>query len=85
MFFGIIILIRILFIACMVFIIGYVFGSFSKKQTLATITKVATILVIILFIAANIFAMRWGAGRYGCWWDGHHAGYEQTDSLHHRY
>jgi hypothetical protein len=53
--FGIIILIRILFAACMVFIIGYVFGNFSKRPTLAAISKVASILAIVLFISANIF------------------------------
>jgi len=37
----------------MVFIIGYVFGGFSKNPTLVSLTKVAAILVIILFIAAN--------------------------------
>lgn len=54
--FGIII-IRILFITCMVFIIGYVFGGFSKKPTLTSITRVAAILVIILFIATNMLFM----------------------------
>jgi hypothetical protein len=71
MFIGII-LTRILFIACMVFIIGYVFGNFSKKRTLTRITKVASILAIILFIGTNIFAFRsagWRNGerwQYGC-------------------
>jgi hypothetical protein len=60
MFFGIFILIRILFAACMVFIIGYVFGNFSKSATLTTITKVASILAIVLFISANIFLFRFG-------------------------
>jgi low affinity Fe/Cu permease len=54
--FGIII-IRILFITCMVFIIGYVFGGFSKKPALTIITKVAAILVIVLFIATNMLFM----------------------------
>lgn len=49
-----IILLRILFVACMVFIIGYVFGGFSKKPALRSITKVAAILVIVLFIFTNI-------------------------------
>ena len=52
-----IIIIRILFITCMVFIIGYVFGGFSKKPALTSITKVAAILVIILFIATNMLFM----------------------------
>jgi len=52
------ILIRILFAASMVFIIGYVFGNFSKKPVLATITKVAAILAIVLFISVNILSIR---------------------------
>jgi EamA domain-containing membrane protein RarD len=56
--FGTIILIRVLFIACMVFIIGYVFGNFSTKPALRTITKVASILAIVLFIASNILFFR---------------------------
>jgi hypothetical protein len=54
--FGIIILIRILFAACMVFVIGYIFGNFSKKPALVTITKVASILAIVLFISANVLS-----------------------------
>lgn len=50
MFFGIIIT-RILFVACMVFIIGYVFGNFSKNSTLAILSKVAVVAAIVLFIA----------------------------------
>ena len=46
MFFSII-LIRILFVANTVFVIGYVFGNFSKTKTLATISKVAAILSIV--------------------------------------
>jgi len=69
-----IVLIRILFAACMVFIIGYVFGNFSKNATLTTITKTSSILVIALFIAANIFFFRFGwhrqpfSGKYNCAW-----------------
>ncbi len=77
--FGIIILIRILFAACMVFIIGYVFGNFSKNPALSTIAKVASILAIVLFISANIFFFRFGGwhrganGRFQC-------GYFQKDT-----
>lgn len=53
-----IILLRILFVTCMVFIIGYVFGGFSKKPALRTITKVATILVIVLFMMTHVLFMR---------------------------
>jgi hypothetical protein len=48
----------------MVFIIGYIFGGFSKKPALATITKVAAILVIVLFIATNVIAMRNNFGHF---------------------
>ena len=64
MFFGII-LSRVLFIACMVFILGYVFGNFSKSRTLTRITKVASILAIALFIVGNIFLLRSGGWRHG--------------------
>lgn len=64
MFFGII-LSRVLFIACMVFILGYVFGNFSKSKTLTRITKVASVLAIALFIVGNIFLLRSGGWRHG--------------------
>ncbi|MGN6292329.1 MAG: hypothetical protein ACTHMV_06235 [Chitinophagaceae bacterium] len=69
-----IILSRILFIACMVFILGYVFGNFSNSQVLTRITKVATILAIVLFIIGNVFMFRVRSWRYAgkqhpecCW------------------
>jgi len=58
MFFPFIIIVRLLFAACMVFIIGYIFGGFSKKKSLTRLTKVAAILLIGLFIATNAFFMR---------------------------
>ncbi|HXB31131.1 MAG TPA: hypothetical protein VNW49_14985 [Puia sp.] len=80
MFIGLLILIRVLFAASMVFIIGYVYGSFSKNTTLKVITKIAAILVIVLFIGANILIFRFAGSRwryhgtqYGC-------GYDQSDS-----
>jgi hypothetical protein len=57
-----VIIIRILFVACMVFIIGYIFGGFSKRPALATMSKVAAILVIVLFIAVNVFLVRFAFG-----------------------
>ena len=63
--FGIIILIRVLFAACMVFVIGYVFGNFSKNTTLTTITKFASILAIVLFISSNVFFIRFSGWRHG--------------------
>ncbi|MBO9730177.1 MAG: hypothetical protein J7623_16175 [Chitinophaga sp.] len=56
--FGILIILRILFVACMVFIIGNIFGGFSKKPTLRIIGRVATILVIVLFFISNVLFMR---------------------------
>lgn len=63
--FAIIMIVRVLFGVCMVFIIGYVFGGFSKNPTLASLTKVAAILAIVLFIAANALAMRFAFGKCG--------------------
>ena len=69
-----IILLRILFAACMVFIIGYVFGGFSRSATLTTITKVASIVAIVVFIATNVFMVRSffryrqnQQGTHACW------------------
>lgn len=79
MFFGII-LSRILFIACMVFILGYVFGNFSKSQTLTRITKIASILAIALFIVGNIFLLRSGGWRHGNHSLGNNCSISQQDS-----
>src|SRR5690606_5511358 len=67
-----IILLRVLFVACMVFIIGYIFGSFGTRPALSTLSKVAVILVIVLFGAMNILFVRstFGSHRYGR--DGYH-------------
>lgn len=77
------ILIRVLFVASMVFIIGYVFGHFSRNRTLRTLTKVASILLIVLFIGMNALFFRF-SGRQG--WR-HHAAYGwhcEADSTIHR-
>lgn len=56
---------RVLFIASMVFIIGYIFGNFSQRRTLSVFSKIAAILVIVLYFATTGFAMRFGGwGRY---------------------
>ncbi len=65
---ALIIIIRILFAVCMVFIIGYIFGGFSRKPLLATLSKVASILAIVLFISANMLLMRFAFG-HGCPWN----------------
>lgn len=71
--FALIIFIRVLFVACMVFIIGYIFGSFGKRPVLKTISRVAAILVIVLFIAMNILFVRAAIGgrwRHSPWQEG---------------
>lgn len=84
MFFAIPVLFCLLFIACMVFIIGHVFGSFSKKKTLVTITKVATILIIVLFIGSRIFFVRNMHHRGWCPWNEDRPAYYHRDSTWHR-
>lgn len=83
MFFGLLILTRILFIACMVFIIGYVFGNFSRKKSLTSITKVSAILAIVLFISTSVAAFRSGTWRHGERWRYECNDVKQTDSIQH--
>ena len=67
--FAFIIIIRILFVVCMVFVIGYIFGGFSRRPILAGISKAAAILLIVLFIGINVLLMRFAIGQrfgYGC-------------------
>ena len=61
--FPLFIVLRVLFIACMVFIIGAVFGNFSQRRTLAIFSKIAAVLVIVLFFATTGLSMRFGAWR----------------------
>ncbi|HEY4288466.1 MAG TPA: hypothetical protein VGN00_15285 [Puia sp.] len=66
MFFATFILIRILLITCMVFVLGYVFGNFSRKPSLTKITRVAAVFLVVSFIAGNALFFRWSTGgRYG--------------------
>jgi hypothetical protein len=71
-------ILRILFAACMVFIVGYVFGNFSKSKGLTTITKVSVILAIVLFMSAGIlrFAIRYRGNFNGK----HNYGWRQLDT-----
>jgi hypothetical protein len=78
--FGFIILVRVLFAACMVFVIGYVFGNFSRNATLTTITRVASILAIVLFISANIFLFRFGVWHRGNFNGKNYCGWVQRDT-----
>ena len=76
---------RILFIASMVFIFGYVFGNFSKNRTLVTITKVAAILSLVLFLSTNIFLFRARNWNDGYRHHHHYACYDEPrDSVEHR-
>lgn len=77
-----IIIVRILFVACMVFILGYVFGNFSKSRSLTTITRIASVLVIGLFIAANAVMFRFAGWRNGWRHDRHHQHYEMRCDNH---
>ncbi|MBL7696534.1 MAG: hypothetical protein JNK79_00175 [Chitinophagaceae bacterium] len=82
------ILIRILFVACMVFILGYVFGNFSRSKSLTTITRIASVVAIVLFIAANALLFRFAGWRHGE--HGHRQHYEmqcdqKKDSLDNSY
>ncbi len=61
--FPLFIVLRVLFVACMVFIIGAIFGNFSQRRTLAVFSKIAAILVIVLFFATTGLSMRFGAWR----------------------
>lgn len=70
MIFGFII-VRLLFIASMIFVIGYIFGGFSKRPVLATLAKIGAILVIVLFIAGNLFFWRFGYSHYRSWHNWH--------------
>ncbi|HWV75628.1 MAG TPA: hypothetical protein VN040_28115 [Pseudosphingobacterium sp.] len=63
MFFGIFIFTRLLLVASMVFIVGYVFGSFAKNKSLTIITKVATVLIIVIPILTGVFFVSSG-GRF---------------------
>jgi hypothetical protein len=81
MYFGIFVLIRILFAACMVFIIGYIFGNFSQKPTLAVFSKVASILAILLFILANIFFFRFNGSHHTNQYRKGNCEYFQKDSV----
>ena len=79
--FGFIIFLRISFAACMVFVIGYVFGSFAKNATLNVLSKIAAILAIVIFITTNVALMRFGHHgwfRYGA---REHCEYYQKDSV----
>lgn len=49
---------RIVIITCLVLILGYVFGNFSTKPLLATLTKIASIVIVVGFIVGSVFILR---------------------------
>jgi hypothetical protein len=59
------ILVRLLLIAALVFVIGYVFGNFSRKKSLTTLAKISTILLVAMVIIGNVFAFRFAGWRNG--------------------
>jgi hypothetical protein len=77
--FPLFILFRVLFIASMVFIIGAIFGNFSQRRTLSVFSKIAAILVIVLFFATTGLSMRFGWNRYRDYRGYHY--YERCDRL----
>lgn len=81
MLFAFFIFTRLLFIACMVFIIGHVFGNFSKNRNLRRTARVATIVTIVLFFSTNAFIKRgaWGEQHRGAH-DQEWCGYHEKDS-----
>jgi hypothetical protein len=79
MFFALLIFARILFVACMVFIIGYIYGPFSQRRGLTIAARIAAITIIFAFIMMNIFAFR---GRGPCAVASHHRHWEHCDDFH---
>ena len=63
--FALFILFRLLLIASLVFILGYIFGGFSRSVRLTRITKVAAIVLVVTFVWANLAFFRFGGWRYG--------------------
>lgn len=57
---------RIVIIACLVLILGYVFGNFSTKPLLATLTKAASILILAGFIVGSVFILRFRNANHTC-------------------
>jgi hypothetical protein len=76
---------RVLLVASLVFILGYVFGNFSRNRTLTRITKVASILLVVMFIGMNIafarFAARNGMRQPAAWG----CEYQKADSTINKY
>lgn len=70
---------RVLFIASIIFIIGYIFGGFSKKPVLKTLSRIAAILVIVAFIFMNISIGRGGRYHRG-WCPMDHAGHSEWNN-----
>lgn len=78
-----IILTRILLIASLVFVVGYVFGNFSQRPVLKAITKMATIMLLVLFFAANIFLFRFNGGwKHGARHQGWNCYYQPDSTIH---
>ncbi len=75
---GILIVSRILVAVCLVFILSYIFSSSAKSATFTLFTKIAAILMVVLFIATNILIFR--GGRIRDRRSIHNWGYDRCDS-----
>jgi hypothetical protein len=73
--FALLIISRILFVASIVFIIGYIFGGFAKRKSLRIISRVAAITIIFAFISLNILLAGSRRGNFHCPWS-HHREYQ---------
>ncbi len=62
--FAIFLIMRLLLITSIVFIIGYVFGNFSKSVILTRFTKISSIFIAIAFVASSFFFFRFGGWRH---------------------
>ncbi|HWV27994.1 MAG TPA: hypothetical protein VN038_00020 [Dyadobacter sp.] len=86
MLFGLLIFARILFVACMVFIIGYIYGPFSQRRGLTIAARVAAIAIIFAFIMMNVFAFRaashGGPSHGGPWQQGHWSHCDEGQNHH---
>ncbi len=82
MLFGLLIFARILFVACMVFIIGYIYGPFSQRRGLTIAARVAAIAIIFAFIMMNVFAFRAASHGGGPWQQGHWSHCDEGQNHH---
>lgn len=83
MFFGFI-LFRIILLASLIMVLGYVFGNFSQRKSLTRLTKVSSVLLLVVFVIMNFFMFRfYGKRHFGRHQDfGTNCPYVEKDSTH---